>query len=282
MKKSYKGLIILNIIISMDRLISDINSGRYKNIIILSGAGISTNAGIPDYRSSSGIFSKLSGVFSFVTKPEDLFSRPFVNKHPEIFHHPIYQEFRQQIADATPTSSHYLASYLYELGVLKKVYTQNVDGLYQKAGVPDNLIVEFHGSIIKDDVVMYGDPIPSSAMEQVKQDFVDNVDEVDLIIVMGTSLQVLPFAALPNMVRKSCCRVLVNKFPEHCFKNNWTPKHGTDKFSSLDPEPVQFTTTSMFGRKVSLQAAWNPRGKWKNQYIIAKDCDDFSNLVMAK
>lgn len=103
-----------------------------KNVIILSGAGVSTNAGIPDYRSSNN-----NGLRCLLES-----GKP---KH-EILSHPSIIQFRNMVINCNPTKSHYLAKVLNDKGILKRVYTQNVDGLYQKAGVPGEKIVEFHGS----------------------------------------------------------------------------------------------------------------------------------------
>jgi len=66
----------------MNDLISDIRSGKYTKLVILSGAGVSVNSGIPDYRSSNGIFSKLVSHFPQASRPETIFSRNFVNRYP--------------------------------------------------------------------------------------------------------------------------------------------------------------------------------------------------------
>lgn len=264
-----------------EQVISDIISGKYTKIIILSGAGVSTNSGIPDYRSDTGIFKTLIENFDQVTHAEDLFSREFISKNPEVLQHSAYLDFVQKMAVAEPCKAHQLAKWLYDKGWLKRVYTQNVDGLYKKTGLPEEKIVEFHGSISKGNVILYDDCIDPNTLELTKIDFIEDVNNIDMIIVMGTSLQVLPFCALPNMVRKQCCRILVNIFPEHCYRNKWTPRHSsTGKYISDDPDPAAFTSTNLLGRKVSLQAWWNPRGKWKNQHIFSEDCDDWASKIM--
>ena len=121
-------------------------SGEFKNIVIVTGAGISTNAGIPDYRSSSGIFSQLMKIFPQATDPSNLFSREFVETY-NIYDHSVYKENLKSIEKAEPTLSHYLCKYLYNKGWLKRIYTQNIDGLHQKAGLPDEFVVEYHGSL---------------------------------------------------------------------------------------------------------------------------------------
>ena len=240
---------------------------KYNNIVIFSGAGVSTNSGIPDYRSSGGLFEKLSKEYN-ISSPELLFScigvadtpghvhhmntsnRNYLSEHPEIKENNIYLEFQNKIKNAEPTSSHYLSKILNDKGKLVRVYTQNVDGLYSKTGLSEDKIVEFHGSIQKDNVVLYGDPIPDNVLNKVKEDLVDNVKKIDCIIVMGSSLQVAPFCALPNMVTKTCCRILVDKYPNNCFTNNW---------SNCEDEPSMYSSykessyMNIMGRKVTLR-----------------------------
>lgn len=184
-------------------------SGKYKNIIICSGAGVSTSSGIPDYRSSAGIFNQLSQKYKI--NGMLIFTRSYINSNPHIKQDPIYVEFKQTMVDALPTPAHYLAKQLNDLGFLRRVYTQNVDGLYQKTGLPEDKIVEFHGNFIKDTTVLYGDPIPPSVITSLNNDMNDK--EVDLIIVMGTTLKVAPFCNIPKMVSNECQRVLVDLYP---------------------------------------------------------------------
>lgn len=255
----------------------DIINGKFKNIIMLSGAGVSVNANIPDYRSNDGLFQQMASKYQIST-PETLFSRNYLEKYPEIKDDELYQSFIEKIKEAKPTNSHYLCKTLDDKGYLKRVYTQNIDELYNKIGIKPDKIIEFHGSINKQ-VTLYGDDIQPSVMEYVKKDFIDDVESIDCIIVMGTSLQVAPFCALPNMVRKKCCRILVNKTPQDCYKNNWTPcKEKYEIYSNN----CQTSYTKIYDRKVTLKPYWQSRGKWKNQYIYTMDCDDFSNEIINK
>lgn len=237
-----------------------LRDGQFKNIIIFSGAGVSVNSGIPDYRSSNGIFSH-------ITNPEKAFCR---NSE---YYKKMFPKIKNKMNKAKPTFSHKLAFILNQKGLLRRVYTQNIDGLYQKAGLNDNMIVEFHGSVTKDNIVLYGDNISTNSWNMVKEDLIKNVNDIDLIIVMGTSLQVAPFCGLVNMVKKNCCRVLVDVNPENCFNNNFTGNNVEQKFFKY------------CGRQISLQSWWEPfnnsfKGKWKDQYIIKNDTDTFSKIVM--
>lgn len=196
---------------SLRELKEDFSRGRYNNVVIFSGAGVSTNSGIPDYRSKDGYFQQVRKAFPEVKNPEILFSRAFHNAHPEFKQHPINQAFLKKVRDATPGDAHKLAVWFHKQGKLLRVFTQNVDGLYQKAGLPDEKIVEYHGSLLKDTVVLYGDSIPTEALSRSYLDLV--VGSPDLIIIMGTSMKVVPFAKLPEQIRGSCSRVLVNHDP---------------------------------------------------------------------
>ncbi len=115
----------------MEFEITSFDISKYKNIVILSGAGVSTNSGIPDYRSATGIFKQMN-----LSDPEAFFSRG--NPHAK----EAYEQFSQIILKAPPTSSHKFAKWLNDNGVLRRVYTQNIDGLYQKAGLPKEKLVE--------------------------------------------------------------------------------------------------------------------------------------------
>lgn len=248
-------------------LIDQIKNGEFKQILVLSGAGISTNAGIPDYRSKNGIFSQLMKEYPGAKSPESLFSKTFFNEN-----------LRKKLEDyinVSPTDSHYLCKWLYDKGWLKRVYTQNIDGLYQKTGLPEDLVVEFHGSIAKNNIVLYGDDISNLVINQIIKDF--NYAEIDLIIIMGTSLQVSPFCALPNFVSKNCTRVLVDIHPENAFKNPWTKINSEPEGLYAIPQASSFIK---FGKKkVSLRPQWGIRSKWKSQYIITSDCDEWSREI---
>lgn len=267
----------------MNSLANDILSGKYKKIVILSGAGVSTNAGIPDYRSKSGIFAKLieSGDYPDAKSPEDFFSRSFVNKHPEIFKHKLVQNFNQQMLDAEPTASHKFAKWFYDLGILSRVYTQNVDGLYQKTGLPQDKVVEFHGNYSNGTIVLYGDSINSNCIHKITEDLVED-EETDLLIVMGSSLQVAPFCAIPNLVNKNCTRVLVDMVPENAFINAWT-KQKTSLYEDMYRYGGGEKSWIKFGkRRVSLRPQWQDHKKYPKQYIFREDCDEWSDNIMKK
>ncbi|XP_075554410.1 sirtuin 2 isoform X4 [Dermacentor variabilis] len=127
---------------SIDGIVRYIQGGKCKNIIAMIGAGISTAAGIPDFRSpNSGIYSKL-GKFN-LPSPEAIFEIGYFRRNPAPFYALARQLFPQ---DLKPTLSHYFLRLLHEKGLLLRLYTQNIDCLERLAGIPAEAIVEAHGT----------------------------------------------------------------------------------------------------------------------------------------
>ena len=189
-----------------------------RRIVFFGGAGTSTESGIPDFRSSGGLYE--SGQNDFPYPPEEMLSRNFFYRKPETF----YRFYRQKMLypDAQPNPMHVLLAELEQQGKLNAVITQNIDGLHQKAG--SRRVLELHGSVlrntctecgarygleivtesegiprcpvcggaIKPDVVLYGEMLNSSVLEAAVQ----AIEEADLMLVGGTSLTVQPAASL--------------------------------------------------------------------------------------
>jgi NAD-dependent deacetylase len=193
-----------------------------SNIVALTGAGISTNAGIPDFRGPKGIY---------VTKrynPMETFDLRSFYKNPVPFYS-FTKELLLILEDAQPTFSHKFLKKLENMGKLKAVITQNIDMLHQKAG--NQVVYEVHGSylrskcvkcnktysfeqvkekvfknqvplcdechsLIKPDIVFFG--------EQVKylQESILAISNSDLLIVIGTSLKIYPVSLLPYYAKK--------------------------------------------------------------------------------
>lgn len=253
-----------------------IRSGEFTSIVICSGAGVSTGAGIPDYRSSGGIFQTLAEEYTEISEPKDILSRWFKDLHPEFEQSEKYMQWLTQIQEAQPTPAHQLATWLDERGWLKRVYTQNIDGLYLKAGLPKERLVEFHGNITKG-VVLYGDDIPEKCIKTLKEDHEDILERegCDLMLLMGTSLQVAPFCAIPNMVPRKCVRCYVDMTPS--FQNEFSTT-GIGMYAS-GPAPVV-----KFHRAVSLRPQWrsSPHAtkRYKEEYIVEEDCSVFSSRII--
>ncbi|KAL2150206.1 hypothetical protein VTH82DRAFT_7882 [Thermothelomyces myriococcoides] len=227
-----------------------INSGRARRVVVLTGAGISTAAGIPDFRSpDTGLYANLAALD--LPEPEAVFDLTFFRQNPR----PFYALARELYPGARyrPTVSHVFIALLARKGLLHVLFTQNIDCLERAAGVPADRIVEAHGSfatqrcidcrhpfpdaemrtfvekgevprcervlvgagsgkeeqrcggLVKPDIVFFGESLPKVFFERSRA-----VQEADLVLVMGTSLQVHPFASLPNMVEQGVPRVLFN------------------------------------------------------------------------
>lgn len=189
-------------------------------IVSLTGAGISTEAGIPDFRSPGGLWSKYD--------PTELFSADGFRRHPETIYK-MGAELQEGLRKSEPTKAHVLLRKLEELGKLKTVITQNVDNLHQRAGSTD--VIELHGTLtrgtclkcgknfphtymderiaegelpplcdncqglIKPDVVLFGDPLPVEALHRATL----VAAEADLMLVLGSSLVVYPAAEIPSL-----------------------------------------------------------------------------------
>ncbi|KDQ12037.1 hypothetical protein BOTBODRAFT_34903 [Botryobasidium botryosum FD-172 SS1] len=219
---------------------SYIKSGKCKNVFIMAGAGISTAAGIPDFRSpDTGIYSNLEKLG--LPNPEAVFDIQYFRIKPEPFY-----ELARELAPGKfkPTLTHAFIRLLHEKSLLHTCFTQNIDTLERRAGVPPDKLVEAHGSfatqrcidcrepypdddmadairrgvvpvcldpscggLVKPDIVFFGESLPPnfhSALPALQ------TAEDSLAIVLGTSLKVRPFALLPEMVPETSPRLLIN------------------------------------------------------------------------
>lgn len=183
-----------------------------KQIVFFGGAGVSTESGIPDFRSADGIYHQ-----QYKYSPEQVVSHSFFIKYPEAFYD-FYKE-KMMCLDAKPNSAHLKLAELEKAGRLAAVVTQNIDGLHQAAG--SRTVYELHGSIhrnycmkcgkfydayyvkesegvprcecggiIKPDVVLYEEGLD----QNVIQGAVDAIASADTLIIGGTSLVVYPAA----------------------------------------------------------------------------------------
>mmetsp|Transcript_1352 Transcript_1352/g.1841 ORF Transcript_1352/g.1841 Transcript_1352/m.1841 type:complete len:350 (+) Transcript_1352:219-1268(+) len=269
-----------------------ISRGHFQNVVILTGAGVSTAAGIPDFRSPGGLFETLRTKFGkkypFVyDSPETLLSRNFVTAHPDVYQYEILplledlgKSFRSGSSSIQPTLTHRFCAWLNEKGWLRRVYTQNVDGLHlhPTLNIEKEKVVECHGSMIDGNPVLYGDDLPQRFYDCCDLDFDQIIPKnasdssagtVDLILVFGTSLQVFPFCAVPNLVPRGCTRVIVNRCLEHCL----IEKEETPAYRRQMPRRVRIGKR----RSVSMQNLWTGREgntRWR-QLLIESDCDDF-------
>lgn len=190
-----------------------------KRIVFFGGAGVSTESGIPDFRSQDGLYKQ-----RYKYPPERILSHTFFAEHTEEF----YEFYREKMLciDAQPNIAHKVLAELEKKGKLSAVITQNIDGLHQKAG--SKRVFELHGSIwrnkcmqcgmgfpvqriakgkgvphcacggvIKPDVVLYEEPLDPNVLNGAA----DVLRSADLLIVGGTSLNVYPAASLIDFFR---------------------------------------------------------------------------------
>ena len=208
-----------------------------KKVTLFVGAGISTSAGIPDFRSpETGLYANLARLN--LPYAEAVFDIDYFRHHPQAFYTLAHELYPGRFA---PTAFHRLVRLLQDKQLLHRVYTQNIDTLERMAGVREEFIVEAHGSFaynhcidcgvgmsvaefgrqlgeatpqcpkchghVKPDIVFFGEQLPSRFFEAWQSD----CDAVEVAVVAGTSLTVHPFAALPSQVGADVLRVLVNK-----------------------------------------------------------------------
>ena len=200
----------------------------HQNIVFFGGAGVSTESGIPDFRSVDGLYHQ-----KFKYPPETMLSHTFYEQHTAEF----FDFYRQKLIvhGAKPNAAHLRLAKLEREGKLKAVVTQNIDGLHQKAG--SKKVYELHGSvlrnyctrcgkfysaefvknapgiprcscggIVKPDVVLYEEGLD----EQTIAGSVKAIRSADMLIVAGTSLTVYPAAGLINYYRGNRL-VLINR-----------------------------------------------------------------------
>ena len=199
-----------------------------KHIVFFGGAGVSTESGIPDFRSEDGLYHE-----KYSYPPERIISHSFFLTNPEVFYR-FYKE-KMLCLDAEPNAAHRKLAELEQAGKLNAVVTQNIDGLHQKAG--SKIVYELHGSIhrnyclrchkfypaefikasegipycscggvIKPDVVLYEESLDGKTIE----DAVTAIAHADTLIIGGTSLVVYPAAGFIDYFRGKHL-VLINK-----------------------------------------------------------------------
>jgi len=278
--------------------------GRFRRVLVFTGAGVSTAAGIPDFRSAGGMFEQIRDVWGsrfpeVLTTPEMLLSRQFVKSRPSVWRNEVEPWLRTlRFKNAAPTSTHWFCSWLHRQGWLRRVYTQNIDGLHvaPELAMPPESVVECHGALRDASVVLYGDSLPVRVDNCCRVDMPYSCSGkatdhgVDLVLVFGTSLQVAPFCALPNMAPAGCARVLVTLDVTACLTNNWCPaqrRSTSDGYYSADGLSGRCfaSTTAHLGdwKAASLRPLWgvrrNPR-RWR-QLLVESDCDSFVDRFFA-
>jgi len=225
--------------LSIEGVARGIKSGKFINIITMCGAGISVSAGIPDFRTpGTGLYDNLQKYN--LPYPEAIFEIGYFKKNPKPFF-TLAKELYP--GNFKPTPTHYFIKLLQEKGKLLRCYTQNIDTLEFVSGIQPSKLIEAHGSFskahclscnmeytgasirqtvfadkvpectkckkgtIKPDIVFFGENLPVRFFESSQEDF----KHCDLLLILGTSLKVQPFAGLVNKVTKNTPRVLINR-----------------------------------------------------------------------
>lgn len=207
------------------------------NIVFFGGAGVSTESGIPDFRSVDGLYNQ-----KYKYPPETIISHSFYRRNPEEFYR-FYKD-KMIFVDAKPNKAHIKLAELEKQGKLKAVITQNIDGLHQMAGSRN--VIELHGSVhrnycekchafydldyivnsdgvpkcekcggtVKPDVVLYEEALDEDNMSRTLQ----YISEADTMIIGGTSLVVYPAAGLIRYFRGRKL-VVINMSPTQSDSN---------------------------------------------------------------
>ncbi len=208
-----------------------------QKVVAFTGAGISTESGIPDFRSPGGIWTKI--------KPIDF--SDFISSEEW-----RRETWRRKIASgdtfsgAAPNAGHLALKRLYDVGLLTAIVTQNVDGLHQASGIPDDVVVELHGNanyasclscdkrfeldtileafredeslpvcdtcggIVKTATISFGQPMPVEPMRDAER----FTDDCDLYLVLGSSLVVYPAAGFPVLAKeRGAALAIINREP---------------------------------------------------------------------
>eukprot|EP00930_Biecheleria_cincta_P063349 TRINITY_DN4887_c0_g3_i1.p1 TRINITY_DN4887_c0_g3~~TRINITY_DN4887_c0_g3_i1.p1 ORF type:complete len:650 (-),score=134.53 TRINITY_DN4887_c0_g3_i1:458-2407(-) len=214
-----------------------------SNVVVMVGAGASTSCGIPDFRSpGTGLYDNLQKYN--LPRPEAVFDLSYFQSNPEPFY-----DLAKEIwpGKHIPSVTHNFIKLLSDKNILRRCYTQNIDSLETAAGVPRELVVAAHGNfdschvvgtkkqvpveelrkaiaegssgwqalkakhggLVKPSITFFGEALPDDFSSLQDDDF----KACDLLIVIGTSLAVEPFANLVAKVRPDCPRVLINREP---------------------------------------------------------------------
>lgn len=213
---------------AVEKLQSMVDESR--RIVFFGGAGVSTESGIPDFRSVDGLYHQ-----KYDHPPETILSLSFFHRKPDVF----YRFYREKMIyqEARPNPAHLALAALEAAGKLCAIVTQNIDGLHQAAGSKN--VIELHGTIhknhclrcfrlygldavrksssvplcscggiIKPEVVLYEEPLDQKVMEQTVREIAD----ADMLLIGGTSLSVYPAA---GFVQAFCGKymAILNKTP---------------------------------------------------------------------
>jgi len=227
----------------LDGIVKYITDGNITKVVVMCGAGISTSAGIPDFRSpGTGLYHNLQRFK--LPCAEAIFTLNYFRRSPDAFYELCKEMWP---GNFKPTSTHYFLRLLHEKGLLLRCYTQNIDSLEGQAGLPPDKIVAAHGNfdtahvidtnrevsvsdlraaldegtdgwralekreggLVKPGITFFGEDLPERFARMRSED----MRKCELLIVMGTSLEVYPFADLVGAVHPKTPRLLINRNP---------------------------------------------------------------------
>jgi len=257
-------------------------SSECRKVIVMTGAGVSVSAGIPDFRTpGTGLYDNLQEYG--LPYAEAIFDLDFFRANPAPFYRLCKELWPGRYA---PTPTHRFIRLLEQQGKLQRCFTQNIDSLESAAGLSAERLVAAHGNfdsarvvgggpavdpeevraavnegeegwrqlnakhggLVKPDIVFFGEQLPMRFFECARSDF----PKCDLLLVMGTSLVVQPFAGLVNAVRPGTPRLLVNREPVW----GWSQR-GTDGFFQGDSDAAVAELASAAGWKSEFEALIN-------------------------
>jgi NAD-dependent deacetylase len=219
-------------------LIAQKISGGGKNVVF-TGAGISTESGIADYRSKGGIWDKFRPVY---------FDEFMCSKEARVEYWRRKADLYHALMRAKPNPAHMSISTLYEMGLLQAVITQNIDGLHQESGLPDDKVIELHGNnrrvrcmscgkitsihdaqrrieegdlapececggYLKPDTISFGQAMPEKEVQKA----VELSRSCDFFMVVGSTLLVQPAALMPNYARQGAAFLTIINLSETPF-----------------------------------------------------------------
>jgi NAD-dependent deacetylase len=208
---------------AIERAAQDLKNARHA--VALTGAGISVESGIPPFRGKGGVWEKVD--------PMEFGNIEFFLREPAKVWEVLIRDLKEVVDRATPNAGHAGLAKLEEMGVLKTIITQNVDGLHQMAGNTD--VIEFHGNcawqrcmdcggkvrtrdvelktlpprcscngVLRPDWVFFGEMIPPSSLERSRQ----VAARCDVMLVVGTSATVQPAAYMPMIAKRNGATVI--------------------------------------------------------------------------
>eukprot|EP00397_Hematodinium_sp_SG-2012_P003655 GEMP01003663.1.p1 GENE.GEMP01003663.1~~GEMP01003663.1.p1 ORF type:complete len:409 (+),score=77.03 GEMP01003663.1:180-1406(+) len=211
-----------------------------KRVVIIAGAGISVSAGIPDFRSKgTGLYDNLDE-YDLEGDATNMFDLEYFKEHPQAFNTFVHNILP---GESSPTRTHSFLKLLSDKGMVQRIYTQNIDMLEAAAGIDSSKVIYTHGNfnaaqcveckkpesytnwryklktigtprcdnvhcggLLKPTIVFFGEELPARYLNNYEED----MQEADFLLVLGTSLQVAPVCRLPALVKEEIPRVLIN------------------------------------------------------------------------